>query len=60
VPGFVSTEVDAALSFDVPATLERARRLVALYAEAGVDTARVLVKLASTWEGIQAARALYV
>jgi transaldolase len=58
VPGYVSTEVDACLSFDAPATIERARRIIALYKEAGVDTRRVLVKLASTWEGIQAAAAL--
>ncbi|RZI82991.1 MAG: transaldolase [Rubrivivax sp.] len=58
VPGRVSTEVDARLSFDTAATLARARRIVALYEAAGVDRSRVLVKIASTWEGIQAAREL--
>lgn len=58
VPGRVSTEVDARLSFDVPASLARARRLIALYEAAGIDRARVLIKLASTWEGIATARAL--
>lgn len=58
VPGRVSTEVDARLSFDTRATIERARGLIALYEEAGVPRERVLIKIASTWEGIQAARAL--
>jgi len=58
VPGRVSTEVDARLSFDCAATVARARRIVALYEEAGVSRERVLVKMASTWEGIQAARML--
>ncbi|WP_459615141.1 transaldolase [Bordetella sp. 2513F-2] len=58
VPGRVSTEVDARLSFDTRATLERARGLVALYERAGVPRERVLIKIASTWEGIQAARVL--
>jgi transaldolase len=58
VPGYVSTEVDAALSFDAAGSAARGRRLVALYEASGVPRARVLVKLASTWEGIQAARAL--
>ncbi len=58
VPGRVSTEVDARLSFDRAATLSRARRLVGLYAAAGVPRERVLIKMASTWEGIQAARQL--
>jgi len=58
VPGRVSTEVDARLSFDAAATIARARRLVTLYERAGVDRARVLIKIAATWEGIQAARAL--
>jgi len=58
VPGRVSTEVDARLSFDCPASVERARRIMALYEDAGVGRDRVLVKLASTWEGIQAARIL--
>ncbi|MNX81793.1 Transaldolase [compost metagenome] len=58
VPGRVSTEVDARLSFDTRATIERARGLIALYEAAGVPRERVLIKIASTWEGIQAARAL--
>jgi len=58
VPGRVSTEVDARLSFDTPATLARARRLIALYEAAGVPRGRVLIKVAATWEGIQAARVL--
>ncbi|MCQ8894940.1 transaldolase [Limnobacter humi] len=59
IPGRVSTEVDARLSFDVQATVERARRIVQLYRAHGVDTEkRLLIKIASTWEGIQAARVL--
>jgi transaldolase len=58
VPGRVSTEVDARLSFDAATTIARARRLVELYERAGVDRARVLIKIAATWEGIQAARSL--
>ena len=58
VPGRVSTEVDARLSFDAAATLERARRLIALYAAQGVPRERVLIKIASTWEGIASARVL--
>ncbi|WP_019938333.1 transaldolase [Bordetella sp. FB-8] len=58
VPGRVSTEVDARLSFDTRATIERARGLIALYEAAGVPRERVLIKIASTWEGIQAARVL--
>lgn len=58
IPGLVSTEVDARLSFDIPATLAQARRLIARYQAAGVSRERVLVKIASTWEGIQAARVL--
>lgn len=58
IPGRVSTEVDARLSFNTAETLERAEQILALYREAGVDTQRVLIKIASTWEGIQAARAL--
>ena len=55
IPGRISTEVDARLSFDTGATVARAESLVKLYEQAGVDTSRVLVKVASTWEGIQAA-----
>ncbi|MFO1495318.1 MAG: transaldolase [Lysobacterales bacterium] len=58
VPGRVSTEVDARLSFDSAATVARARRLIARYAEVGVGRERVLIKIASTWEGIEAARVL--
>lgn len=58
VPGRVSTEVDARLSFDTHATIDRARRIIALYNEQGIDKSRVLIKIASTWEGIQAARVL--
>lgn len=58
VPGRVSTEVDARLSFDTDATIAKARQLVALYQENGIGTERILIKIASTWEGIQAARQL--
>lgn len=58
IPGRVSTEVDARLSFDTRATIERARRLIDLYTQRGVDPARVLIKIAATWEGIRAAEAL--
>ena len=58
VPGRISTEVDARLSFDTNATLERARRIMALYADMGVAPERVLIKVASTWEGIKAAEIL--
>jgi transaldolase len=58
VPGRVSTEVDARLSFDTGATLAKARMLSSMYAAAGVGRERVLIKIASTWEGIQAARQL--
>lgn len=58
VPGRVSTEVDARLSFDVQATIEKARELIALYEKAGVGKERVLVKIATTWEGVQAAKVL--
>ena len=58
VPGRVSTEVDARLSFDTAATVARAHRLIGLYAEAGIDKQRVLIKIAATWEGIRAAEVL--
>ncbi|GCL65360.1 transaldolase [Pseudaquabacterium pictum] len=58
VPGRVSTEVDARLSFDTTATLARARRLITLYEAAGIGRDRVLIKIAATWEGIQAAKVL--
>ena len=58
IPGRVSTEVDARLSFDTAATVARARRLMALYEAEGVARARVLIKIAATWEGIAAAAEL--
>jgi transaldolase len=58
IPGRVSTEVDARLSFDTDATVAKAHRLVQLYADAGVGTDRLLIKIASTWEGIRAAQRL--
>jgi transaldolase len=58
IPGRVSTEVDARLSFDTQATLARARRLIAWYEAAGTPRSRVLIKIAATWEGIQAAAEL--
>lgn len=58
IPGRVSTEVDARLSFDTQATITQARRLIELYRQAGVDSNRVLIKIASTWEGIRAAEVL--
>ena len=58
VPGRVSTEVDARLSFDTEATINKARKLIGLYQAAGIGTDRVLIKVASTWEGIKAAEAL--
>jgi len=58
VPGRVSTEVDAALSYDKEATVAKAKQIIALYEAEGVDRNRVLIKIASTWEGIQAAREL--
>ncbi|WP_339485607.1 transaldolase [Pseudomonas sp. EL_65y_Pfl2_R95] len=58
IPGRISTEVDARLSFDTEATLRRAERLVELYDKAGISRERILIKIASTWEGIQAAEQL--
>ncbi len=58
IPGRISTEVDARLSFDKNATIEKAERLVQLYEDEGVDKSRILIKMASTWEGIQAAEEL--
>ncbi len=58
IPGRVSTEVDAGLSFDTEATIQKARRLIGLYEAAGIDRKRILIKIASTWEGIQAAEKL--
>ncbi|CAM9653954.1 unnamed protein product [Ectocarpus sp. 12 AP-2014] len=58
VEGYVSTEVDARLSFDTEATLARARNIISLYEAAGVDKSRILIKIASTWEGIKACEVL--
>jgi transaldolase len=58
IAGRVSTEVDARLSFDARATVQKARRIISLYERAQVDPARVLVKIAATWEGIRAAEVL--
>lgn len=58
VPGRISTEVDARLSFDTKASIAKAHQLIGLYEKGGVDKSRVLIKLASTWEGIRAAEVL--
>jgi transaldolase len=58
IPGRVSTEVDARLSFDKAATKAKAKELIALYESVGIKKERILIKIASTWEGIQAAREL--
>lgn len=58
IPGRVSTEVDARLSFDTEKIIAKARHLVAMYKELGIDKSRILIKLASTWEGIRAAETL--
>ncbi|MFT6900656.1 MAG: transaldolase [Colwellia sp.] len=58
VPGRISTEVDARLSFDKEASMVKARQLIAMYQEAGIGKERILIKMASTWEGIQAAKQL--
>lgn len=58
IPGRISTEVDARLSFDSQATIERAKRLIALYQQQHISTERILIKIAATWEGIQAAKVL--
>lgn len=58
VPGRVSTEIDARLSFDTEATLKKAHEIIRLYKDAGIDKERILIKIASTWEGIQAAKQL--
>ncbi len=60
VPGRVSTEVDARLSFDTKATVRKAKHLISLYEANGIDRKRVLIKLAGTWEGIQAAKELEI
>jgi len=58
IPGRISTEVDARLSFDTEATIDKARKLIALYEAQGVPRSRVLIKIAATWEGIRAAEQL--
>ena len=58
IPGRVSTEVDARLSFDTRASIDKARRFIRLYQDAGVDRERILIKVATTWEGIRAAAEL--
>jgi transaldolase len=58
IPGRISTEVDARLSFDTQATLRRAERIIGLYDQAGIGRDRVLIKIAATWEGIRAAEQL--
>jgi transaldolase len=58
IPGRISTEVDARLSFNTQATMERARKLIGMYEEAGIGRERILIKTASTWEGIRAATQL--
>ncbi|MBS0350882.1 MAG: transaldolase [Proteobacteria bacterium] len=58
IPGRVSTEVDAGLSFDIDSTVHQAQELIQLYHQAGIGRERVLIKIASTWEGIQAANIL--
>ncbi|MFT5710072.1 MAG: transaldolase [Halioglobus sp.] len=58
IPGRISTEVDARLSFDTEASMHRARKLIGMYEAAGIDKRRILIKLASTWEGILAAKQL--
>ena len=58
VPGRVSTEVDARLSYDTDATVLKARKLIALYEAAGINKNRILIKIAATWQGIRAAEIL--
>lgn len=58
VPGRISTEVDARLSYDTQGTIEKARKIIRLYNEAGVSNDRILIKIASTWQGIRAAEIL--
>lgn len=56
VPGRVSIEVDARLSFDTKTSIDKALKFIAMFEELGIDRNRILIKLASTWEGIQAAK----
>ena len=58
MPGLVSTELDARLSFDIQATVDKAKEIISLYEKYGVDKSRILIKIAATWEGIKAAEIL--
>ncbi len=58
MPGRISSEVDARLSFDTEGSIAKGRKLISLYQNAGIDKSRVLIKLASTWQGIKAAEQL--
>ena len=58
VPGYISTEVDANYSFDTNETIREAQEIISLYKRAGIDTSRILIKIAATWQGIQAAKIL--
>jgi transaldolase len=58
IPGRVSVEVDATLSFDSPGTIEAAQRLISMFQQEGIDRSRILIKIAATWEGIRAAEVL--
>ena len=58
VPGRISSEVDARLTYDTQATVEKARKLISLYTAAGISNDRILIKIASTWQGIRAAEIL--
>jgi transaldolase len=55
IPGLVSTEVDARLSFDKQETIKKAKKIIALYEQLGVPRSKILIKIAATWEGIKAA-----
>jgi transaldolase len=56
IPGYVSTEIDSRLSFDTERSIERARKIIRLYEEEGISRERILIKIVSTWEGIEAAK----
>ena len=56
IPGYVSIEVDARLSFDTEGTIKRATKLIDMFQEKGIEKDRILIKIAATWEGIQAAK----
>ena len=58
IPGLVSTEVDARLSFDKQETIKKAKKIIALYEQVGVPRSKILIKIAATWEGIKAAQEL--